>query len=342
MIKYFSLLLLSALCLFAAPQASLVETAPVKQGGLETTRSFVGTLYFNTASKLASQTKGLVLKVNFDATDRVKKGAVLVELDHAILDARISATKASLKEMKLQLEKAQKDFSRYAVLLKQESVSQQKYDEFYYQKIALEQRLAAMKAELESLNIERRQSIIKAPFSGTVAERNVDVGEWVAQGDAVAMLIDPDRLDAIFDIPASYAVKIVRGSAVDVRIAGRLYRGTVEGIVVKGSERSRTFPLKVTIHPKGHPLLEGMEARITLSVPSDTDTLLVPRDAVIKRFNQDVVFINDRSVAKMVPVTVLGFEGSVAAVRAEGLKVGSEVVTKGNERIFPNQPLRTE
>jgi multidrug efflux pump subunit AcrA (membrane-fusion protein) len=67
---------------------------------------------------------------------------------------------------------------------------------------------------------------------------------------------------------------------------------------------------------------------------------MVSRDAVIKRFGQNVVFINNDGKAMMIPVQVVGYDGDKTAIRAKGLQAGAHVVVKGNERIFPNQPIK--
>jgi multidrug efflux pump subunit AcrA (membrane-fusion protein) len=66
----------------------------------------------------------------------------------------------------------------------------------------------------------------------------------------------------------------------------------------------------------------------------------VPRDAVIKRFGQSVLFVNQNNQALMLPVRILGYTQTHTAIQAGGLAEGMRVVVKGNERIFPNQPLQ--
>jgi len=85
-----------------------------------------------------------------------------------------------------------------------------------------------------------------------------------------------------------------------------------------------------------------MEARINLQTSTPPDTLLVPRDAVIKRIGKDVVFVNNNNTAQMIPVIVIQYKNSTAAVKGEELREGMHVVIKGNERIFPDQALRSE
>ncbi|MCU7951339.1 MAG: hypothetical protein KZQ69_15255 [gamma proteobacterium symbiont of Bathyaustriella thionipta] len=102
--------LLQSICLvnsFAETEnKTLVTTADISTGILQTEQVFIGSIHFSQTSLLASKTQGMVLKVNFDTTSKMHQGDVLVELDHEILDSKIKALQASLKELKLLKEKS--------------------------------------------------------------------------------------------------------------------------------------------------------------------------------------------------------------------------------------------
>ena len=330
-------------------QGALVDTAAITRGTLNDYQTFIGSIHFRHSSLIAAKTEGLVLRVNFDTTSQIKQGDVLVELDHEILDSRIRALRASLRELKLLEEKSSKDLQRYHKLLKQKNVSQQKYDEIYYEKSRLDQKLISQQAELEALLLEQKQTMITAPFSGVITERHVERGEWVETGGKIATLVDPDQITALFNIPAYYALNIRAGQKLTVHVGDLSLNGFVEGVIVTGDSQSRTFPLKLGLQTQQATLLDGMEARISLPRTNRKDSLLVPRDAIIKRFGQDVVFVVVDNRAKMVPVTIELYNGSMAAITAipstndspnEALAVDMRVITKGNERIFPDQSVR--
>jgi len=318
---------------------SLVTTKAVSSGSLIAYQNFIGTLHYSETSVVASQVAGLVLKVNFASTSRVKKGQVLVELDHEILDSRIGAIKASIKELRLQLEKVNKDLQRYTKLLRQKNVSQQQYDEVYYNKITLEQKQIALQAELDILNIERKQSLIRAPFSGVIIDKAISRGEWVDKGGSIATLVNPENIDVIFNIPARFATKLKSKQDIELTINDKIYHGKIEGIIIQGDSRTRTVPLKIKLSKLDDSLFAGVEAEIKLPRENHSDSLLVPRDAVIKRFGQDVVFTIQDNKAQMIPVKVQLFNGKQVAVIAEGLTPQHRVITKGNERIFPGQAV---
>ena len=89
---------------------TLVETSPIIRGNLNTEQVFIGTIHFSQSSLLASKTQGMVLKVNFDTTQKMHEGDILVELDHEILDSSIKAIQASIKELYLLKEKSANRF----------------------------------------------------------------------------------------------------------------------------------------------------------------------------------------------------------------------------------------
>ena len=340
---------------------TLVETGSITQGKLNTEQVFIGTIHFSQSSLLASKTQGMVLKINFDTTQKIQQGDILVELDHEILDSRIKAIQASIKELHLLKEKSSKDLKRYKKLLKQKNVSQQKYDEIYYDKIRIDQKLISSNAESEALLIERQQNIITAPFNGVITARHVEIGEWVDKGGEIATLVNPDKVISLFDIPASYALEIKPEQKLMIKTGNQSLKGIIEGVIIKGDNKSRTFPLKIKLLTDSTEsnlaqsktvLFEGMEAQISLPRITQSlkqaDTLLVPRDAVIKRFGNDVIFVVDPkdNKAKMYSVTVHLYDRSLASISSndkkheETLHAGMQVIVKGNERVFPGQTLK--
>ncbi len=87
--------------------------------------------------------------------------------------------------------------------------------------------------------------------------------------------------------------------------------------------------------------LMDKKQKLKLSKDAIVEGLLLPRDSVIKRFGQNVVFfIDDKMTAQMIPVQIVGFIDNKIAVTGKGLVVGQDIVSKGNERIFPNSPVK--
>jgi len=326
--------------ILALPLLASVVTQKVTKGSITQTQAFNGNLSFNQKSRLASETSGLITKIFFDEAQYIKKGTVLLKVDSSVLDANILSTKASIKEVSFSLEKAKLDFKRYEVLLKKQSVSKQKYDEFFFNKMGLEQKLISLQSSLKAQTIQKNKKTIHAPFSGYISKKNVELGEWLSAGKEIALLINTSKVDITIHLPSTYIQTARKDKIKKVEINNKIYKAKIIGAIFSGNEKTRTFPLRLRLLPTKDRFFDGMQVTITLEKSSNKNVLLVPRDAVINRFGNDIVFIVKNTKAQMLKVKILGFQGQKVAVSSDKLKVNDDVITKGNERIFPNQVVK--
>ncbi len=318
---------------------ALVVTAPVERGVMAPKSDFVGTVYFREVSDVSSEVTGRVQGFTFEEGRRVKKDAVLVRLSSALLEKDIEAKKALYRALLAEIEKAEKDFNRVKNLYREDSIAGQVYDDHYFNLKSLKSRRDALDAEIERLDIELQKHAIRAPFDGVVLERLTARGEWLSPGSKVAKVAFYDRVDVVIDLPEEDIRFVKRGETVTVTISGKAHKGRIRSIVPRGDISSRTFPVKIDLKNTGN-LKQGMDATVTIPTGRKVDTLIVPRDAVISMFGRTVVFAVLDGKAKMLPATIVGYDGLRAGIRAPGLKEGMPVVIKGNERLRNGQPVR--
>jgi RND family efflux transporter MFP subunit len=324
-----------------APPASLVNTAKVIKGVVNPLEEFIGTLNFSKTSALASQTSGAVVKVNFEAGDKLRKGEVLLEVDSKVLDAQIESLKANVNISKINLENAKRDYHRYKELIEKKSISQKIYDDSFFKYSATEQELNMAQSKLNELLVNKEKKSIKAPYDSVVVEKNIEVSEWASAGKTVATIVSTKEVDLMFNLPTSYIYKLDKNDSYDIDLKGQKISTKLYASIAKGDKRTRTFPVKFKAKVNNEFLYDGMEVKINLPRAKKQDSLLVPRDAVIKRFGQNVIFLNVDGIATMLPVQILGYTKENVAISAAGLKEGASVVVKGNERIFPKQPIKS-
>lgn len=155
----------------------------------------------------------------------------------------------------------------------------------------------------------------------------------------MAQTVNPYVADVTINIPETFLQSVKAKDEVRMMIAGQEHRGKVKAIIPVGNKNTRTFPLQVTLK-SDTVLYEGMEANIQLPNVSLENALLIPRDGVIKRFGQQIVFSDANGMAMMIPVTIIGYFQDKVAIESPMLKEGMPIVIKGNERIFPNQPIQ--
>lgn len=319
------------------PPAQVV-VAEISSGVIAPEAEFIGTVYYQEVSDVASEVSGSVEAIMFDEGQRVNKSHVLVKLNSDILQKTLQATTASHEQALAELENANIALERMEELRREELVSESRYDEQRFLAKGLEKRAASLKAEVERLEVELQKKAVTAPFDGVIIKKHIDRGEWVSTGNTVATIAKNNIVDIVVDVPEKVFKAVKTGMHVKVKAGGKKVKGKIYAVIPSGDISTRTFPVKVRIN-NSISLIEGMEARVTLPAGDKKTTLTVSRDAVITMFGNTVVFAVVDSKAKMIPVNVIGYEGLTAGISAAGLKAGVKVVVKGNERLSDGQEV---
>jgi RND family efflux transporter MFP subunit len=320
------------------PPPANVTVAKVKSGTVAPHAEFIATVFYQEISDTAAEMSGLVETVRFEEGQRIQANQILVELGSELLRKRRQAAISSFEQILAELQIARIDLKRREILYKKKSISEQSYDENRFRVIGLEKRAAALKAQVEQFEIEMKKKIIRAPFNGVVIKRHVDRGEWVSEGETVAVIGKDDIIDIVADLPERFIPFIKNGMQVSARVNGNDLSGKVIAIVPRGDVATRSFPIKIRT-ANDFALIEGMSARVILPTADSIQALIVPRDAVISRFGQNVVFAAADSRARMIPVKVIGYSGLDAGVESKELAAGMLIVAEGNERLRDKQAV---
>ena len=331
-------------CLWAeqkqpGPPPANVTVAKIESGMVAPQAEFIATVFYQEISDTAAEISGLVETVSFEEGQRVEENQILVELDSELLRKRRQAAISLYEQILADLQIANIDLKRKKSLYRKKSISEQSYDETRFKVIGLEKRAAALKAQAEEFEIELKKKTIRAPFNGLVITRRVDRGEWISEGETVAVIGKDDHIDIIADIPERYIRYIVPDMPVNATVNGNQLRANVIAVVPRGDVATRTFPVKIRTANQ-YALIEGMSARVVLPTADSVRALIVPRDAVIRKFGQTVVFAASESKARMIPVTVIGYNGLNAGIESTDLKPGMLIVLEGNERLRDGQLIQ--
>ena len=319
------------------PPANVVIGDTVS-GMLAPTTSFVGTVRFSDISSVAAESAGKVRTVNFDEGDFVKKGSTLAVIDGELLEKSLNQAVSALEQIEANLQLARNDYERTEKLYRENATSEQAYDSKKYAAIALEKQVAAQHAAIANLRTQLDKKIVKAPFDGVVISRNISAGEWVNPGSVVADVADTDGIDIVVNVPENTLKHLKKGVKVNAEAVGRSIAASFVTVIPAGDVTNRTFPVKLHTNDSAG-LLEGMEAKVNLPSSEATPVLFVNRDAVVKAMGNVFVYTIVENSAKVIPVQVVGYDGTRAGVLSEHLKPGMKVIVKGNERLQPDQPV---
>ncbi len=320
------------------PPPAKVTTARIKSGLIAPQAEFIATVFYQEISETAAEMSGLVETVRFEEGQRVQEKQILVELGSELLRKRYQSAKSSYEQILSEVQIARIDLKRREALFKKKSISEQAYDETRYRLIGLRKRAAALRAQVEQFEIELHKKIIRAPFNGVVIKRHVDRGEWVSEGETVAVIGKDDIIDIVAEVPERFIPFIKDGMQVSAMANGNNLKGRVIAVVPRGDVATRTFPIKIRTANK-HSLIEGMSARVILPTARSMNALIVPRDAVIAKFGKNIVYAVSDSKAIMLPAQIIGYDGLNAGIQAQGLAEGMLVVVEGNERLRDGQTV---
>jgi RND family efflux transporter MFP subunit len=210
------------------------------------------------------------------------------------------------------------------------------------------QAVARHEAQVEQVNLlndRLAKYTLKSPFAGFVVREYTEAGAWVRQGDPIAEVVDIDPIEIEVKVPEETIRFIARTEKVKVLIPAvrdEPFSGEIAQIVPEADMQSRTFPVIIRVqNSTTDPAMlirPGMLARVPLPTYATVRGLTVPKDAVVTIGTASTVF---KVVAgKAVPVTVVVKVESDDRLLIEGdLSDGDQVVSRGNERLRPGQPL---
>lgn len=313
-----------------------VAISEVRVGTIVPEAEFVGTVYYPQVSNVAAEVSGKVDIVNFEESERVKKGQILAKINADLLRKNIKTKKALHEQILSDLDLARKDLKRTENLYREEAVAEQVYDENRFRVSGLGKKSASMKAEIEGLMVEFQKKVVRVPFDGVILKKLIDNGEWLSPGTPVATIARDDEVDVIFNVPEDVLTHTPVGKSITIKAAGLELPGKVFAVIPQGDIPTRTFPVKIRIRNLAS-LTAGMEAKTMLPKGKGIKTLIIKRDAIINMFGETVVFACVDLQAKMIPVRVTGYSGMMAGIEAQGLEEGMKIVVKGNERLIDGQ-----
>lgn len=294
------------------------------------------------SAQLAMEAAGRVASVHFEVGDQVSRGRVLVRLDRARPAATAEAAAAAIAQADAALAQATRARAVAERLAESGSVSTRSLDDA---RDAEEVARAAAQASRAQARVTRRglaEAVLRAPFSGTVSARTVEVGEWMAPGRPLGTLMDLSELRArvLLDPRRALSIEVGADALVSVfalpeaRFSARVIR--VEEAV---DPRTRRLPVELRIEDPARRLRPGLVARFSVRHGPERRALTVDAEAPFERFDERYVYVVGAEVARRRSVTLGPTWGERVEVLA-GLRRGERVVVAGQDRVFDGAPVR--
>lgn len=307
------------------PPPAAVTTIVAQKDNWPATLNAIGTVAAVRGVIVSADLPGVVDRIAFDSGKSVREGDVLVELDTREERAQLAAAEA-------QRDLARINFQRLQRLVKEGVFPQADYD-----KAEAEDRANNAKVQEIRATIERKT--IRAPFSGTLGIRQVNLGQYLSAGTAVVPLQSLQPIYVNFGVPQEEARQVQAGRTVRITaddLPGRTFTGRVTAVDSVLDEKTRNVQVQVTVENGDRKLRPGMFVKAELGTGSARPMITLPASAISYAPYGDSVFVVTDMTApngqkyrgvRQQFVKVEGSRGDQVGV--SGIKPGDEVVSSG-------------
>ncbi|MFN3212337.1 MAG: efflux RND transporter periplasmic adaptor subunit [Henriciella sp.] len=320
-----------------------VETIPANlEQAFRTEEKFTGIVTPRRTSQLGFSGGGRIASIRADVGDRVETGQVLGLLDTRSLRAQLASAEAMVAEAKAAFDLAETTVDRQIALLERGHVSSQVVDEARAQSNTAYARIAAAKANADTVRVQIDLARIKAPFAGTITARMSDEGAIASPGQPLFELVETDVLEARIGLTAALADTLDIGAVYDLVSNQGTVPATLRSVtgVIEASNRTVT-----TVFDINDPNLVAAGAVVRLGMDREISEpgLWLPVSALTEADRglwsiYKVRRNGDDWQAEPGIVEILHQDGERVFVRGS-IRDGDRIIVDGLQRITPGQPV---
>lgn len=312
-------------------QVQTVATMPAQDEPWQTHIQSVGSIAAINGAALSSEQSGIVASIDFKSGEDVTKGTVLLTL-------RSNNDPALLAQLQAQAQLAAINYARDEKQYAAQAVSKSQLDTDRANLAAANAQVAAQQALMD-------EKIVRAPFSGRLGIRQVDVGQYLPAGTQIVTLEQLDPLYVNFTLPQQALAVLKVGQDVEVGLdayPGKVMRAKITAIGATLDADTRSIAVQATIANPDLLLRPGMFVNVKVDVGTPKMAITLPQTAIAYSSYGDTVYVvtheKDELVAKQVFVTVGATRGDQVQILS-GIKAGDEVVTAGQVKLHNGAPV---
>lgn len=288
-------------------------------------KEFVGTIEEKDGAVVSFNVLGTVTRVYVEEGQMVKKGQALAEVDGQNVRSSYEMSASTLRQ-------AEDAYKRLSTLYERGTLPEIKM-------VEMETQLAKARAAEQISRKSLKDIVLRAPFSGYIAQRMVHEGSAASPGLGGFKLVKIDQVKVKLSVPENEIGDIHVGQEVAFKVPaldGRRYVGRVQTKGVQASILSHSYDVKLIVGNPRHELLPGMVcSAITNTGNKPGNDYIVPQNAVKMSGRETYVWIVETGKAKKRIVTV-GDVTNEGVIIEGGLKTGDKVIVEGSDKVSEN------
>ncbi|MBU3821543.1 efflux RND transporter periplasmic adaptor subunit [Flavobacteriaceae bacterium XHP0103] len=246
-----------------------------------------GTIQAVNSANLSTRMMGFVTNTPVDVGDKVTKGQLLVAINNADLQAKLSQVNAGIAEATAAFNNAEKDYNRYKNLFAQNSASQKEFDDMTANYNMAKARLEGAKQMKNEVEAQFAYVNIRAPFNGVVTGKFIKNGDMANPGMPLVSMEAPGQFEVSAMVPESEISKIETGTAVSILVKSinKNIAGKVTEVSSSAKNTGGQYVVKVALDKTNESILSGMFVTVQFPVESSgtSKVVLVPQEAIVTK-----------------------------------------------------------
>ncbi len=290
----------------------------------------VGSLRASRGVDVTAQVAGQITAINFESGSPVAAGTLLVQQYAADEQARLEGLIAERKLAEINVARARGLYAEKLISA--------------FDRDVRETDLLRARAAEDDLRLKIAQKAIRAPFSGVLGIRQVDIGQYIEPGDPIVRLEGREKMVVDFPVPQQQLRNLRVKQPVSVQVdawPGQPFRGAIEALEPQIDRDTRNIRVRAVVdNPEGK-LLPGMFARIDIALPVRDQVVTIPHAAVTHSPYGDAVFVvaEQKNAAGQAELRVTNTAVVTGATRGDqiaitsGLAAGATIVTAGQQKL---------
>lgn len=293
---------MSAVLMLAACTASEPERrTAVPEHGLDTLtvqretsvreRVWDGVVEAVNQATLSAQTAGRVVELPFDVNDYVSAGSVVVRFTDVEQQAALRRAQAQVGSAEAAFREANADYERIAELYQRKLVAKAQLDQATARRDAARATRDAANAALREAQERTDYTVVRAPYTGIVTERHVEVGESVSPGQALISGLSLEKLRIAVSVPQSEVAAIRQHQRAAVLLDdGRRIPAERVTVFPYADPHSHSFSVRLELPEADTGLHPGMTVKAAFVI-GERERLLLPAGALLRRSEVTAVYV---------------------------------------------------
>ena len=265
--------------------AVMVTVSSVSGGDSNSFLTTSGKIEAVNSANLSTRMMGYVDRIYVQVGEQVRKGQQLISISNTELSAKLAQVNAGITEATAAFSNAEKDFNRFTALFNENSASQKELDDITANYTMAKARLEGAKQMKNEVNAQFSYTNIRAPFSGTVTNKFINVGDMANPGMPLLEVESPGKFQVLAMVPESEILQIKTDTDVNVvlKSLGKTVKGKVVEVSTSAKNTGGQYMVKVMLEKTDATVMSGMYATVQFPTESNesTQVVMLPEEVIV-------------------------------------------------------------